>query len=116
MTLRSSESFQSGWVRDEDGRIVLGSQAAGEVSEGSGAAAVATSSTAVVTANDDRIELTIVNDSDTVVYLALGEAAVPNKGIRLNANGGSWTTQAFTGAVDGIHAGTGSKVVTYVEV
>jgi len=32
----------------------------------------------------------IVNDSDVVIYLGVGAAAVLNQGIRLNANGGAY--------------------------
>ncbi len=56
-----------------------------------GFAGVTNASTIVVVANDNRTDLEIVNDSDIVVYLARGNAAVIGSGIRLNANGGSYT-------------------------
>ena len=62
-----------------------------------------------------RFELTIVNDSDEVIYLGLGEDAVLNEGVRLNPNGGSFSTDQFIGAVDGICA-SGSKNVTVIEI
>lgn len=51
---------------------------------------VGITSTAVVSADQTRRGLTIVNDSDTTIYLARGIAAELNKGIRLNANGGTY--------------------------
>jgi hypothetical protein len=48
------------------------------------------SSTAVLSANRDRKYALFVNDSDTTMYLFLGATAELNKGIRLNANGGSY--------------------------
>jgi hypothetical protein len=49
-----------------------------------------TSSTAVLSGNTHRKYALFVNDSDTTMYLFLGATAVLNKGIRLNANGGSY--------------------------
>lgn len=51
---------------------------------------VLTSSTAVLSANRDRRYALFINDSDTTMYLYLGATAALNKGIRLNANGGSY--------------------------
>lgn len=84
--------------------------------EGSGTANVTTSSTTPIAANAARLEITLVNDSDTIIYIALGEAAVLNSGIRLNANGGSYTTGRYTGDVRAIHGSSGNKVLTWVEV
>lgn len=90
----------------------------------SGAVSVLITSTPIVSANVSRSELTIVNDHATqIVYLQLtsgatpntAPAAVANQGIRLNAAGGSWTTNAYKGAVAGISVG-GTSVVTVVEV
>lgn len=80
------------------------------------AVTVTTSSTAIVSADPGRREITIVNDGANIVYLALqssGSAptAVANSGIRLNASGGSYTTNLFEGAIAGI-ALTASCVVT----
>ena len=47
-------------------------------------------SAVIVAANEDRADLKIVNDSENIVYLARGNAAVPRSGIRLNANGGAF--------------------------
>ena len=51
---------------------------------------IGTSSTIVLAKNLSRKIADIVNDSDQVIYLALGASAVLNKGIRLNAGGGSY--------------------------
>lgn len=64
-------------------------------------------STPVAAANPDRAELTLVNDSDTVIYVRLAATgAVLNAGIRLNANGGSYTTTSYRGAVCAIQSDT----------
>jgi hypothetical protein len=76
-----------------------------------------------VTNNIGRRELTIVNDHATqVVYLALNTtdgttvpAAVANSGIRLNAAGGSWTTNFYKGPVAAISVG-GTSVLTVAEI
>lgn len=80
------------------------------------AVTVGASDTSIVAANPQRVEVTIVNDHATqIVYLALGAAAVANQGIRLNAAGGSYTTNAYTGEIRGIATGAGT-VVVYSEV
>lgn len=74
-------------------------------------------SVTVAAANPDRAEITIQNDHATqIIYLNLGpEAAVLNEGIRLNAAGGSWTSQAYTGQITGIATGaTTPALVTEV--
>tara|TARA_R110000824_G_scaffold106038_4_gene250622 strand:- start:8484 stop:9140 length:657 start_codon:yes stop_codon:yes gene_type:complete len=76
---------------------------------------IGASTTEIVNAFSGRFELTIVNDSDEVIYLGLNEDAVMNEGIRLNPNGGSFSTDVFTNPVDGICA-SGSKNVTVVEI
>tara|TARA_R110000751_G_scaffold2435_3_gene12751 strand:+ start:9725 stop:10117 length:393 start_codon:yes stop_codon:yes gene_type:complete len=61
----------------------------------------------------DRKLLVLVNDSDSVLFLSLGSAAVMNTGIRLNANGGSIVLEnpIFTGPVYGICALGGKRIV-----
>lgn len=67
-------------------------------------------------ANAARKEITVVNDSDTVVYLHLGGAGgALNAGIRLNANGGSWSSTKYRGAIRSI-CSVASKTLTVVEV
>jgi len=81
---------------------------------------VTTTTGAVLAANANRLYALLVNDSDTVIYIKLGAAAVANQGIRLNADGGSYEMSAmlgnlYTGAINGIHAGTGNKVLLMTE-
>lgn len=83
-------------------------------------ASVATSSGVALAANGDRKYALFINDSDTTIYLYLGDTAVANQGIRLNANGGSFEMSAmngnlYVGAVNAIHAGTGSKTLLVTE-
>lgn len=82
---------------------------------GGDAVSVTTSTTAVVAANPRRVEVTLVNDGANVIYLGLGQAAVANKGIRLAASGGSYTTSAFNGAINAI-AVTGTTVLCFTEI
>lgn len=81
---------------------------------------VTTASSEAVAANARREYLLIQNDSDAVVYLAFGEAAVANKGVRLTASGGSYEMSREFGnlntfAVNAIHGGSGNKVVCGIE-
>lgn len=99
--------------------------ALGFLAKSSGAISAPITSTTVVAANVSRRELTVVNDHATqVVYLALNTAdgtggtvptAVANSGIRLNAAGGSWTTNAYKGPVAAISVG-GTSVLTVAEI
>ena len=78
---------------------------------------VKTSSTKVLAPNGNRKTADIVNDSDQTIYLALGSAAVMNKGIRLNAGGGSFeinATNMFRGTVNAICL-SGSKNLCFTE-
>ncbi len=51
----------------------------------------------------NRFEITITNDSDTIIYLKLGSGATMNSGIRLNAHGGRWQSNAWSGAISAVH-------------
>lgn len=51
---------------------------------------VGVASGAAIAANDEREYLLLVNDSDASIYLGIGVAAEMNKGIRINAGGGSY--------------------------
>lgn len=67
-------------------------------------------STLALAANDSREYALLVNDSDTVIYLRLGAAAVVNTGIRVNASGGSYEMSAaggnlYRGAIYANHGG-----------
>lgn len=55
---------------------------------------------AALAANADRKYVLLVNDSDSVIYLKIGAAAVLNQGIRLNANGGSYEMSSAYGNID----------------
>ena len=81
---------------------------------------VTTTTGAVLAANASRLYALLVNDSDVAIYIKLGAAAVANQGIRLNADGGWYEMSAmlgnlYTGAINGIHAGTGNKVLMMTE-
>lgn len=68
-------------------------------------------------ANDDRLYALFINDSNTVIYLRLGETAVQHEGIYLSANGGSYEinwTNLYKGAVNAICANSG-KVLMITE-
>ena len=80
-------------------------------------ATVGNTTTQILPKNSGRVYAVIVNDSDEAIYIGLGVAAVLNKGIRLNANGGSIEIdgeQPFRGAVNGICA-SGSKVACFFD-
>lgn len=51
---------------------------------------VGATSTLVLAANQNRRHLLLQNDSDEVIYVSFGKAAVANEGIRLAAAGGSY--------------------------
>ena len=83
-----------------------------------GNSVVTTSSGLILAENSNRRYALITNDSDTIIYLALGGAAEVNKGIRLNANGGSYEinwTNRYTGSIYAIHGGTGNKLTIWTE-
>jgi hypothetical protein len=84
------------------------------------AVSVLDSSTTVIAANQKRQYILLQNDSDTAIYLGLGQAAVVNTGIRINANGGSYEMSPkyrnlYTGAIYAIAASTG-KVLCGMEM
>jgi len=79
--------------------------------------AVEVASTLVLAANPQRMDAVFVNDSNQEIYLARGNAAVLNEGIRLNATGGSYEINAnnlFLGAINAIAEG-GAKNLTVSE-
>jgi len=81
------------------------------------AVSVGAASTAILSANSTRLFAILVNDSDEEIYLALGDTAVMNEGIRLNASGGSFeinSNNLYTGAITAICT-SGGKVLTVVE-
>lgn len=79
--------------------------------------AVETDSTEVLAANPARADAVFVNDSNKPIYLARGNAAVLNQGIRLNAEGGNYeinSSNLFLGAIYAIAEG-GAKNLTVSE-
>lgn len=79
--------------------------------------AVTTGSTDVL-ANTDRKYLELINNSDTVIYVAKdGGAALANEGTRLNANGGSavYDTYVPISAIKAIHGDSGTKSLLVTE-
>ena len=75
-------------------------------------ATIGLASTQVLATQAARIHSLIINDSDTDIYLALGEAAVLNKGPKLLPGGVfeiSWYN-LYTGAINAICA-TANKVL-----
>lgn len=79
-----------------------------------------TTTGAALAANAARVYAFIQNDSDTVIYLKVGAAAVLNQGIRLAASGGSYEMSSQLGnldlrAINAIHGGSGNKVLLLVE-
>ncbi len=89
--------------------------------QATGGTNVTTTSGTIVAANTSRRGLVIVNDSDTAMWVAIGQTAVVNQGIRLNAKGGTLVlsrhgTLFSTELVAGIHAATGNKVAAYQEL
>lgn len=78
---------------------------------------VQAASTPVLAANPRRADAVFVNDSNQPIFLARGNAAVLNAGIRLNANGGSYEinrNNLFLGAINAIAVG-GDKNLTVSE-
>ncbi len=81
-------------------------------------ATCADSTTAALAANPGRRAALIVNDSTQTIWIKVGEAAVANEGIRLNANGGSYYIAADAANYDTeavnciVAAGTGLVVVS----
>ena len=73
--------------------------------------------TVVVAVNSARVGGVFCNDSDEVIYLAFGADAVLNKGVRLNAGGGTFTMDGdlvFVGAINAICT-SGQKNLCYTE-
>lgn len=80
---------------------------------------IAATTTAALAANTSRRYALLENDSDEVIYIKVGAAAVLNQGIRINASGGSYEMSAEignlnTGAINAIST-SGSKVLLVVE-
>jgi len=80
---------------------------------------VTVASTIVLAANKHRTTVIFTNDSDSTIYLKLGQDAAVNTGIRLNAAGGAFElnkSNMFKGRVSAIHGGSGNKVLCIEEI
>lgn len=77
----------------------------------------ASTSTLVLASNVGRVYAAIVNNSANSIWISLGAAAVANKGILLNANGGSYEINPNNMYVGNIYAIASSttSTVTIVE-
>jgi hypothetical protein len=60
---------------------------------------VTNASQIALAANASRKYAVLQNDSDTDIYIALGTAAVMNRGIKLNAGGGSYEIRSADGSL-----------------
>lgn len=78
-----------------------------------------TSSTTALAANANRKGGYLVNDSDTDIHVSWGGTATTSRQ-KVRANGGSInfviSGMVYTGAVNTIHAGSGSKTLYCVEI
>ena len=97
------------------GSVVVGME--GVASSITGSVSVGNTKTGVIASNTDRKFAVFTNDSNEVIYLSLGNDAVMNMGIRLNASGGAYEinqTNLYTGSVTAI-CNTGTKNLTFSE-
>ena len=81
----------------------------------SSVATVGTTSVQVLASLGTRVYAQLINDSDSAVYLAFGEAAVTNQGVRLNAKGGIYEVNWYNlwrGAINAITTGANKKLST----
>ena len=67
-------------------------------------ATIGTSTGVLLASNASRKGCTFVNDSSGTIYLGFGASAVVGSGIRLNANGGSFTMNPMTYTTQAINA------------
>ncbi len=77
---------------------------------------IAAATTVALAANANRRYVCFVNDGTEPIYLYLGAAAVMNRGIRLNASGGSYEMSRelgnlYVGAINGICASGGMTLL-----
>lgn len=92
-------------------RLAAGIGQASSAKEAGTFVTVGAASVQIVASNGGRSEVTICNDHATqVLYLSLGGTAVVGSGIRVNAAGGSYTTNAYSGAINGIASGAATNV------
>jgi len=75
---------------------------------------VRTTSDLILNTNSKRLYASFVNNSDEVIYLEKGKAAVVGQGIALYPMGGSYEinlSNLYRGAIYAIHGGTGTKAL-----
>ena len=75
---------------------------------------VGTISVVLLAGNSKRVYSLVVNDSLQDVWLGFGEVAVPNKGIRLNSEGGNYELtwkNLFTGTISAISKSENCNVI-----
>lgn len=78
---------------------------------------VSTTTTPVLSANTARQYILFTNDSANTIYLSLSGTATSSKGIRLNANGGTYEINQdhlYIGAISAV-AQTATSTLMYVE-
>lgn len=64
--------------------------------------------------NPARSYALMVNDSDSVAYISMGKPAEANRGIRLNASGGSYeinSTNLYKGRIYAVSTGAGKTLL-----
>lgn len=103
---------------DEDTLSVDASSAVSSATESTHG--VTTSSTEVIASNSSRKGGFLQNNSDEDVFISFGNTATSSH-TKLYKNGGTLSlvldgVNVFTGAVNAIHAGSGTKTILYVEV
>ena len=81
---------------------------------------VSNTTSEVLADNSNRKFAKFINDSDTVMYLRVGENSVANEGIRLSATGGEYTMSPKHGnlstrEVDAIVGSGSGKVLLVIE-
>ena len=72
----------------------------------------------VLPPNPGRVYALLVNDGDNVIYLGMSQPATANRGIRLNALGGSYEItliNPFTGGIHAVCAGALTSSLVLVE-
>lgn len=95
----------------------LGAFAAEATNEVFTTASCANTTTEALASNGGRISALLVNDSTQPIWIKVGEDAVANEGIRLNANGGSYYITDANGNLDReavnciVASGTGTILV-----
>jgi len=111
---------RSGRLIKEDGTTINEAEIGSLTTITHSVLAVTTSSQQALAINTNRKYVMLINDSDTVIYLKIGAAAVANEGIRVNSNGGVYEMSSaignlHTGVINAIHGGAGNKNLLIVE-